>query len=369
MRENMDVPDKLLELKDVYKNYGAVEALRGTSLVAETGECLVILGPSGAGKTTTLKVIAGLEDVKSGEVYFQNRLINNLEPNDRNLAMVFETYALYPHFSVFDNMASSLRALKMDSASIRKRVTEVATMLGIHPFLERKPGFLSGGQRQRVALGRALVKPVDLYLMDEPIAHLDAKLRYQMIGEFKHLQETLQISILYVTHDWQEAMSLGNHIVVLNKGRVEQFGTKEDLFQRPMNTFVAQIIGDPPMNLLRGTVETVEGKSVCRSEGVMLELKEKIRNGPVTIGIRSSRIHLASGSGNGTVDTEVYSCGKHGMNTVISMKVGDTIFKTEFKGHRSFDIGQKVTVRFDLSLACIFDEHDKLIQVLGEKHG
>lgn len=368
MARNKNSSDKLLVLEDVYKNYGCTEALKGIDLVAERGECLVILGPSGAGKTTTLKVIAGLETVKAGKVFFKDRLINNLEPKDRNMAMVFEDYALYPHISVFGNLSSSLDALKMDEEEIKKRVKEIALMLGIHPFLDRRPGFLSGGQRQRVALGRALVKPVDLYLMDEPIAHLDAKLRYQMIGEFKHLQETLKISLLYVTHDWREAMSLGNHIVVLNKGRVEQFGTKDDLFRRPKNTFVAQIIGDPPMNLMKGKIVKEGGKSIFQSGGVKLDLKEAVKQGPVTLGIRSSRIHLASSSGNGTIDAEVYSCGKHRMNTVVSMKIGEDIFKTEFRGHRSFEIGQRIAIQFDLSDICIFDENEELIQVLGERH-
>jgi len=163
-------------------------------------------------------------------------------------------------------------------------------------------------------------------------------------------------------------MSLGNHIVVLNNGRVEQFGTKEDLFRRPKNTFVAQIIGDPPMNLMKGKIVKVGGKSIFQSGGVKLDLKEAVKQGSVTLGIRSSRIHLASASGNGTIDAEVYSCGKHRMNTVVSMKIGKDIFKTEFRGHRSFEIGQRIAIQFDLSDICIFDGNEELIQVLGERH-
>ncbi|MCK5568204.1 MAG: ABC transporter ATP-binding protein [Spirochaetes bacterium] len=364
---NQDINgEELLLLRDVYKNYGSVEALKGINLAAKKGECLVILGPSGAGKTTTLKVIAGLESVKSGEIYFKNRIINNLEPKDRNIAMVFETYALYPHISVYKNLASSLDALKMDEKKIKQRVRDVATMLGIYPFLDRRPGFLSGGQRQRVALGRALVKPVDLYLMDEPIAHLDAKLRYQMISEFKHLQETLKISIIYVTHDWREAMSLGNHIIVLNQGTVEQSGKKEEIFKKPKNTFVAQIIGDPPMNLLHGRISGSGGKPVFKSGDIEIALKERLEPGPAIMGVRSSKIHLTSSSGNSRIKAEVYSCGKHGMNTVVSMKIGDEIFKTEFKGSQKFEIGQKIFIQLDLSSTCIFNEKKELIRVLGE---
>jgi len=359
--------EDLLVLRGVFKNYGTVEALRGIDLAAKRGECLVILGPSGAGKTTTLKVIAGLESVKQGEIYFNKRLLNNLEPKERNVAMVFETYALYPHVTVYENLASSLRALSMDEKEIEERVRNVATMLGIYPFLDRRPGFLSGGQRQRVALGRALVKPVDLYLMDEPIAHLDAKLRYQMIGEFKHLQETLKISIIYVTHDWREAMSLGNHIVVLNKGKVVQYGTKEEIFRRPSNTFVAQIIGDPPMNLLQGTVSSEKGLSVFQAGNITLHLGEQLQQGSAILGIRSSKIHLATTTGNNRISAEVYSSGRHGMNTVVSMKVVDEIFKTEFRGHQQYEIGQNITVQLDLNGACIFNENRKLMRVLGEK--
>jgi len=360
----------LLMLKDVYKNYGDVEALKGVNFTARKGQCLVILGPSGAGKTTTLKVIAGLESVESGEIYFKGQFINNLEPRNRNMAMVFETYALYPHISVFENLASPLRTLKMDEDTIKKRVTEIATMLGIDKFLERRPGFLSGGQRQRVALGRALIKPVDLYLMDEPIAHLDAKLRYQMIGEFKHLQETLKISILYVTHDWREAMSLGNEIIVLNKGRVEQYGEKDEIFKLPANTFVARMIGDPPMNLMHGSISERGGSSIFKaSHGMEIDLHESIRPGKAILGVRSSKIGLALPSNKRGIDAEVYSCGKHGMNTVVSMKVGEEILKTEFKGHQSFNIGQMIRIYIDLENACIFHESGKLIRVLGERNG
>jgi multiple sugar transport system ATP-binding protein len=361
--------EDLLALRKVHKNYGSVEALKGIDLVAQKGECLVILGPSGAGKTTTLKVIAGLESVQEGKIYFKKRLLNNLEPRERNVAMVFETYALFPHVTVYENLASPLRALKMEEKEIEERVRNIATMLGIYPFLSRRPGFLSGGQRQRVALGRALVKPVDLYLMDEPIAHLDAKLRYQMIGEFKHLQETLKISIIYVTHDWREAMSLGNHIIVLNRGQVEQYGTKVEVFRRPANTFVAQIIGDPPMNLLPGTISSREGRSIFTAGNISLELKERLGRGNVILGIRASKIHLATSTGNNRISAEVYSSGRHGMNTVVSMKLGDEIFKTEFRGREQFTIGQHITVQLDLSGACIFDENRQLIRVLGEKDG
>jgi ABC-type sugar transport system ATPase subunit len=364
-----DSAEELLVLKDVRKNYGSVEALKGVTFSAKKGECLVVLGPSGAGKTTMLKVIAGLETVKSGEVYFKGSLMNELEPKDRNVAMVFESYALYPHVTVFENLASPLYAINMDEREIRKRVEEIALMLGIHAFLGRRPGFLSGGQRQRVALGRALVKPVDLYLMDEPIAHLDAKLRYQMIGEFKHLQETLRISIVYVTHDWREAMSLGNAIIVLNQGRVEQYGEREDIFNRPANTFVARMLGDPPMNLISGEISAENGGAVLKSGDIRIPMKEKVGGGKAILGIRSSKIRLTSVSDKKRLDAEVYSSGKHGMNTVVSMKVGTHIFKTEFREHAKFEIGQKISIQLDLAGACLFDADGRLARVLGARNG
>jgi ABC-type sugar transport system ATPase subunit len=372
MNSENDTPvtdgDTLLVLKGVRKRYGSVEALKGIDLRAQKGECLVILGPSGAGKTTTLKVIAGLEDVQEGTITFQNRILNNLEPKDRNVAMAFETYALYPHITVYENLASSLRALRMDEEQVKESVRNMAMMLGIYPFLDRRPGFLSGGQRQRVALGRALIKPVGLYLMDEPIAHLDAKLRYQMIGEFKHLQETLRISLLYVTHDWREAMSLGNHIAVLNNGVIEQFGTKDELFNRPVDTFVAQMIGDPPMNLLKGRIVDGTGSSTFQSGRVSIPLGERLEKGDAILGIRSAKVQLASSS-TASLEAEVYSCGKRGMNTVVSMRVGEDMFKTEFKGQQKFDIGENIPIRFDLSRACLFNNDNRLMRVLGEKNG
>jgi ABC-type sugar transport system ATPase subunit len=355
--------DSLLVLKDVRKTFGSVKALKDLSFRLTKGECLVVLGPSGAGKTTALKVIAGLEKPDSGVIQFRNRIINNLEPKDRNMAMVFETYALYPHVSVYENLASPLRALKFDADKMREAVGEIAEILHITPYLSRKPGFLSGGQRQRVALGRALVKPADLYLMDEPIAHLDAKLRFQMIGEFKHLQETLKISIIYVTHDWREAMSLGNHVVVLNEGSVEQFGTPAEAFGKPVNTFVATIIGDPPMNLIPGAIEGESGSSVFKGDKFACALRESLEPGEAFLGIRPSRIRLGTESEN-NAKVEVYSSGKHGMNTVVAFRMGEGIYKTELKESVRFMIGESIPIKLELKGACVFNEKRELMKVL-----
>ena len=354
-----------LELHNVTKNYGETVALNEMSIDMAEGERLAFLGPSGAGKTTTLKVIAGLEPITGGEVYFKGRFINYLEPKDRNMAMVFESYVLYPHLSVFQNMASSLKALKMDPAKIQERVGAIAKTLGIHDYLDRKPRFLSGGQRQRVALGRALAKPADLFLFDEPIAHLDAKLRYQMIGEFKHLGESLGISLIYVTHDWREAMSLGHRIVVLNNGLVEQCATPVEVFRRPATAFVARMVGDPPMNLIPGRITNESQVSRFQGSGFDLAMKTRLESQSVYLGIRPSMFMLSTQSDKDS-EAEVYSAGRHGMNIVVTLRTDGVTFKTELKETVGFVIGQKVPIRLDLSGACLFDESQRLIDVLEE---
>jgi ABC-type sugar transport system ATPase subunit len=352
-----------LQVQNVTKRFGHTTALDGLSLELSEGECLVVLGPSGAGKTTLLKVLSGLEKLDSGLIHFKGRLINNLEPCDRNMAMVFETYALYPHLSVYENISSPLRVLRMSSEEINRRASEIAKMLGIDPYLNRKPGFLSGGQRQRVALGRALAKPADLYLLDEPIAHLDAKLRHQMIGEFQRLRESLKIALIYVTHDWLEAMSLGNHIMVLNKGCVDQYGSPVEIFKSPRNTFVAQMVGDPPMNLISGEIVNRSNGSFFRSGSFERELPTRVEAGPITLGIRPPKIRLGHESNKDTA-AEVYSSGKHGMKSVVSLKVDGAVIKAELAETVKLQIGQRVPVRFELEDACLFDGSNNLIRVL-----
>ena len=285
------------------------------------------------------------------------------------MAMVFETYALYPHLSVFENIASPLFALRMDKNLIRERVEKISKTLGIFPFLKRKPANLSGGQRQRVALGRALAKPADLYLMDEPIAHLDAKLRHQMIGEFKHLQEELKISIIYVTHDWQEAMSLGNHILVLNNGKLEQYGTAEEIFNSPGNTFVAQLVGDPPMNLIPVGLSRDSKGTFIKLGDTEIRLEESIDPMKAVLGVRPSRLKLVPRNSMGSIKTVIYSIEKSGMDTIVSLEFGSGIYKTRFKGKKAFTINTEEWVQLDLSGACIFDQENKLIQVLGRGNG
>jgi multiple sugar transport system ATP-binding protein len=362
-----------LIIKDVHKKYGNFTVFECLNLVVKKGEILAIIGPSGAGKTTILKIIAGLEDIESGEVILDNNLINDLDPNMRKMAMVFETYALYPHITVFDNLASSLTALNMDKKIIEDKVKAIAKLLQISSLLDRKPRHLSGGQRQRVALGRALVKPANLYLLDEPIAHLDAKLRHKMIGEFAHWQESQKLSMVYVTHDWQEAITLGDHIIVLNNGEVVQYGTKEQIFDSPNHTFVGKIIGDPPMNLIPGyllkdsnifyfKIENTDNGKVKLNpkffDNIFSKEKEK-----VFLGIRPHKINIDT-SISEAIKAEIFSVERDGIDFLVSIKIGDGVYKTRFKEKIFFNIGEKVGVKFDLEGACFFSQNDKLIKVL-----
>ncbi|MBW2000272.1 MAG: sn-glycerol-3-phosphate ABC transporter ATP-binding protein UgpC, partial [Deltaproteobacteria bacterium] len=237
-------------LKNLTKRFEDVIAVNKVNLEIRDREFIVLVGPSGCGKTTTLRMIAGLEDITEGEIYIGDRLINNLPPKDRNIAMVFQSYALYPHMNVFDNMAFGLKMRKMPRGEIEIRVKKAAEILGIESLLERKPKQLSGGQRQRVAVGRAIVRDPQVFLFDEPLSNLDAKLRVQMRTELKKLHERLQATVVYVTHDQVEAMTMGDRIVVMKDGVVQQVGTPLELYNRPSNLFVAGFIGSPSMNFI-----------------------------------------------------------------------------------------------------------------------
>jgi sn-glycerol 3-phosphate transport system ATP-binding protein len=243
-----------VELSGVKKAFGEVKVIHGIDCTIDDGEFIVILGPSGCGKSTLLRIVAGLERATEGDVIIGGARVNEVEPKDRNIAMVFQNYALYPHMSVYDNMAYGLKIRKLPKADIDRRVNEAAQILELGPLLKRKPKQLSGGQRQRVAMGRAIVREPAAFLFDEPLSNLDAKLRVQTRLEIQKLHRRLKTTSLYVTHDQVEAMTLAQRIIVMNAGRVEQIGTPHDVYHRPASVFVASFIGAPPMNLLRGRV-------------------------------------------------------------------------------------------------------------------
>ena len=258
-----------VQLKNVVKKYGAIGVVHAINLVIAEGEFVVLVGPSGCGKSTTLRMVAGLEDITGGEILIGGRVVNDLPPRDRNLAMVFQNYALYPHMTVRENLGFSLKIAKKSPAEITQAVDEAANILSLTPLLDRKPGALSGGQRQRVAMGRAIVRHPEVFLFDEPLSNLDAKLRTQMRVEIKKLHQRVGSTVIYVTHDQIEAMTLADRIVIMRDGHIIQVGTPLDVFENPVNTFVATFIGSPPMNLLDGTVQ---GGQVVLTDGTTIPL-------------------------------------------------------------------------------------------------
>src|SRR5438874_6874248 len=249
-----------VQFDHVYKSFNKVQVVQDINMDIKDKEFIVLVGPSGCGKSTTLRMVAGLEDITSGEIYVGDQLVNNLPPKDRDMAMVFQNYALYPHMTVYDNMAFGLKMRKFPKADIEKRVSEAATLLGIPDLLKRKPRQLSGGQRQRVAVGRAIVRHPQVFLFDEPLSNLDAKLRVQMRVELKRLHERLETTAIYVTHDQVEAMTLGDRVVVMKDGWIQQVGDPLELYGRPAHKFVAGFIGSPAMNFI--DVKVAESNNV-----------------------------------------------------------------------------------------------------------
>jgi multiple sugar transport system ATP-binding protein len=274
-----------VKLHKVTKHFGDIIAVNNVSLTVHDREFLVLVGPSGCGKSTTLRTIAGFEDINEGEIYIGDDLVNDVQPRDRNIAMVFQSYALYPHMSVYQNMAFGLKNRKYPKVEIEKRVIEGARMLGIEELLNRKPRELSGGQRQRVAMGRAIVRNPDVFLFDEPLSNLDAKLRVSTRAELKKLHERLQTTIIHVTHDQIEAMTLADRLVVMDRGMVSQIGSPMEVFNNPKNIFVAGFIGSPAMNFLNVTVVEENGSLFVKGEGVRLKIPEK----------RKSRYEISKG--------------------------------------------------------------------------
>lgn len=290
-----------LTLRNISKSYGTAEVLHDVNFEVEDGELIVIVGPSGCGKSSLLRMVAGLEEITGGEILINERVVNNVEPKDRDIAMVFQNYALYPHMSVYKNMAYGLKLRGLPVDEIKARVTATAEVLGLEALLERKPAALSGGQRQRVAMGRAIVREPALFLFDEPLSNLDAKLRVRMRLEIKALQQRLGVTSLYVTHDQVEAMTLADRLIVLNEGRIEQIDTPLNIYQRPASIYVAGFIGTPAMNLLEGTlVAGAEGEDdeVKISEALSIKVPGNLtshgQSDQITLGIRPDQVSISS---------------------------------------------------------------------------
>jgi multiple sugar transport system ATP-binding protein len=294
---------ELLHLSKIYGN--DFTAVRDLNLDVTEGEFMVLVGPSGCGKTTALRMIAGLEEISSGEIRIEGKVVNDLAPRDRDIAMVFQNYALYPHKNVYENLAFGLRMRKVPKAEQQQRVEEIARILGLGDMLQRRPAQLSGGQRQRVAMGRAIVREPKAFLMDEPLSNLDAKLRVQMRAEIARIQQTLKVTTVYVTHDQVEAMTMGHRVAVMRDGELQQVDTPQRLYDAPANLFVASFVGSPPMNLFEAVVEGDNGRLVCRIGDTELELPADVSSARpllasyagrrVAIGIRPEDVREASG--------------------------------------------------------------------------
>ncbi len=287
-----------VELHNIHKAYGALTVIHDISLSIEDGEFIALVGPSGCGKSTLLRMIAGLEEITDGDVSIGGQVVNAMTPRERNIAMVFQSYALYPHMTVAENMGFNLKLSGETKPVIEQRVNEAARMLDLTKLLDRKPAQLSGGQRQRVAMGRAIVRNPAVFLFDEPLSNLDAKLRVQMRSEIKALHQKVQTTSIYVTHDQIEAMTLADRIVVLNQGKIEQQGTPIELYRKPANLFVAGFIGSPAMNFLDGTVEGLDGAPAVRlkdSTPIRIAGERKVKVGQsVKVGLRPEHLSLAS---------------------------------------------------------------------------
>jgi len=351
-------------VKELVKRFGKVVAVDHVSFEARDGEFLVLLGPSGCGKTTTLRMIAGLETPDEGEIYIGDRLVNDLPPKDRDVAMVFQNYALYPHMKVYDNIAFPLRVRKVPKDEIDRRVREVAKLLRIEELLDRYPRQLSGGQQQRVALGRALVRQPQVFLMDEPLSNLDAKLRVYMRAELKRLQRELGITTIYVTHDQAEAMTMADRVAVMNEGKIMQLAEPAELYYRPSNTFVAGFIGAPAMNFIDASVKQRDGTVYLDTGVFTIELPgdfgrallEAGAPSEVIFGIRPEHIELSKQELPGGYQVEVFVTEPLGAETIIDFKHGDALVKAKYPGHFEAAPGEKVWIRFKLEYMHIFDK-------------
>jgi sn-glycerol 3-phosphate transport system ATP-binding protein len=331
-----------LSLDNVRKSYGDTEVVHGVSVDVEDGELVVIVGPSGCGKSTLLRMVAGLEGITSGDILIDGMRVNDLEPMDRNIAMVFQNYALYPHMSVFDNMAYALKIAGMAKTEIAERVAVAARMLQLEPYLKRKPRELSGGQRQRVAMGRAIVRKPAVFLFDEPLSNLDAKLRVQMRLEIKALQGDLGVTSLYVTHDQVEAMTLADRMVVMNAGHAEQIGVPLEVYADPETTFVAGFIGSPPMNFVAGGLFGVDAH---------------------TAGIRPEQLRIANGA-DVRLSASVRYTEALGAETLVHMVADDetAICLRQGGAMPAPAVGEKLPLGFDAADLCLFDEGGRRIR-------
>lgn len=350
-------------LTNVYKKWGDSVAVRDVSFIAEQGKLLVLLGPSGCGKSTTLRLIAGLEEVSAGHITIGGRDATALPPAKRNLSMVFQSYALFPHLSVAENIVFGLKVRRVEADERRRRLERVAELLGLAELLHRKPAQLSGGQRQRVALGRALIAEAPLCLMDEPLSNLDAKLRQEMRSEIRGLQQRLGITMIYVTHDQTEAMTMADRIILLREGRIEQNGTPEELYARPATAFTARFIGTPPMNLVQlanngenAVVDGTSGPAVLEQRGQGLLL-----------GVRPEHIVLSQKAG---IPAQISDIEYHGAESIVTCAVGTQSLALRVAGHAHLKPGAHVRLEWANANVHLFDaQSEDSLGSAGDRRG
>ncbi len=348
-----------VSFQNVEKSFGATKVLHGISFDIADGEFVVLVGPSGCGKSTLLRMLAGLEEITGGTIAIDGKVVNDVESKDRDIAMVFQSYALYPHMTVADNMAFSLKLRKADAAVMQERVAHASKILNLDPYLKRFPRELSGGQRQRVAMGRAIVRDPKVFLFDEPLSNLDAKLRVAMRAEIKALHQRLKTTTVYVTHDQVEAMTMADRIVVMHDGRVEQIGAPLALYDRPANLFVAQFIGSPAMNVVNGTVRRAGGQAVVdMGDGVQWPLHE----GPgtegqsVAYGIRPGDLALTGAAVPGAVSGEVVVVEPTGAETELLIQAGKAQLTLVTHGRPDVKPGDRVGLAVTPGKVHLFDQ-------------
>lgn len=338
-----------IQLRKVSKRWGSFVGVQSFDLTIADQEFLVLLGPSGCGKTTTMRMIAGLEDVTDGDILVDGKRINDLEPKDRDVAMVFQSYALYPNLNVYENIRFPLKVRGVPQAEHDARVMRASAMVELDEFLHRKPAELSGGQRQRVALARAIVREPNVFLMDEPLSNLDAKLRVSTRAQIKNLSHELKVTTIYVTHDQIEAMTLADRVVVMSRGIVQQVGTPTEIYDNPANTFVAGFIGSPAMNLVDGQI----ANGVFTTENMQVSGLPVHHNGPVTLGFRAEDASVSDAAAD--VSSKVYSLELLGEATMVTMKAGKTILSVKSGKDYRVEIGDVVHAHIPAGICHLFD--------------
>jgi multiple sugar transport system ATP-binding protein len=347
-----------VSFENIEKSFGATKVIHGISFDIQDGEFMVLVGPSGCGKSTLLRMLAGLEEITGGTIAIDGRPVNDLDSKDRDIAMVFQSYALYPHMTVRDNMGFSLKLRKAEAAVITERVAKAASILNLDPYLDRYPRELSGGQRQRVAMGRAIVRDPKVFLFDEPLSNLDAKLRVAMRAEIKALHQRLKTTTVYVTHDQIEAMTMADRIVVMHDGRIEQIGEPLELYDRPDNLFVAQFIGSPAMNIVNGTLRRSNGRAYVEASGT----RWPIARGPgtdgqaVTLGVRPEHLTIAVASED-TVAGEVIVVEPMGAETELLIKAGESQVILLTSGRPNVNPGERIVLALDAGAIHLFDQN------------